>query len=58
MRAWAVGFERYARSYEVRLHKRTQTFGGVEWPASAPWLVSPDRQLEIAVAAAGGRKSA
>lgn len=55
MRAWAEGFAGYLRSYEVRLHKRTKTFGGVEWPAGAPGLVAPDRQLEIAVAAKKAR---
>lgn len=57
MRAWAEGFAAYLRSYEVRLHKRTNTFGGVEWPAGAPGLVAPDRQLEIAVAAREARSA-
>lgn len=55
MRAWAQGFAGYLRSYEVRLHKRTKTFGGVEWPAGAPGLVAPDRQMEIALAASKAR---
>lgn len=49
MRTWADGFVAYLGSYEVRLHRRMDTFGGVLWPEKRSGLVSPDRQLEIAV---------
>lgn len=49
---WADGFDRYLGSYEVRLHRRTRTFGGAAWPDAAPGLIGPQRQLEIAARAA------
>lgn len=55
MNGWAVGFSRYLASYEVRLHRRMDTFGGVVWPVRVSGLVSPERQLEIAVAVRSGR---
>ncbi|WP_171024181.1 hypothetical protein [Microbacterium sp. 5K110] len=55
MNGWAAGFSRYLASYEVRLHRRMDTFGGVVWPVRVSGLVSPERQLEIAVAAGRGR---
>lgn len=55
MRTWADGFVAYLGSYEVRLHRRTNTFRGVLWPEKWSGLVSPDRQLEIAVNARKGR---
>lgn len=48
---WADGFTAYLASYEVRLHRRTKTFGGVAWPPGAPGLITEERQLEIAIAA-------
>ena len=51
--SWIDGFEKYAQSYEVRLHKRTKTFGGKLWPR--PYrrhrLIPESRQLEIAMEA-------
>lgn len=45
--SWSDGFEEYvATAYEVRLHKRKDTYGGALWPEPAR-----DRNLEIAVAA-------
>lgn len=55
MNGWAAGFARYLGTYEVRLHRRMDTFGGVLWPVRVSGLVSPERQLEIAVAARRGR---
>jgi hypothetical protein len=48
---WADGFTAYLASYEVRYHRRTNTFGGVLWPPGLPGLITEKRQLEIAVAA-------
>ncbi|WP_175627562.1 hypothetical protein [Microbacterium sp. CSI-V] len=55
MNGWAAGFAQYLRSYEVRLHRRTDTFGGVLWPEKWSGLVSPDRQLQIALEARKGK---
>lgn len=45
MRSWHDGFASYVSSaYEVRLHRRKDTFGGTLWPDSP-------RLLEIALAA-------
>ncbi len=45
MTSWADGFEDYvAHSYEVRLHRRRDTFRGVLWPPTS-------RNFEIALAA-------
>jgi hypothetical protein len=55
---WADGFTGYLRSYEVRLHRRTNTFGGVVWTPGAPGLITEERQLEIAVQATKRRKTA
>lgn len=51
---WAERFEEYLGSYEVRLHRRTKTFGGLLWPAVTSRLITPERQLEIALAATEG----
>lgn len=53
---WADGFAAYLDSYEVRLHTRKKTYGGVVWPTSH--LIPPARQLEIAVAAIETRRTA
>lgn len=53
---WSDGFAAYLASYEVRLHRRTKTFGGVVWPDAAPGLIGPQRQLEIAVAVPTDRR--
>ena len=46
---WKVGFEEYVQSYEVRLHKRLDTYGGKLWPANKnTGLIPPHRQLQIA----------
>lgn len=48
MPPWAVGFQEYLdTAYEVRLHRRKNTFGGVLWPS-----YRHERLLEIALAAA------
>lgn len=53
---WAAGFAEYvATSYEVRLHRRRDTFGGVLWPERFPGLIGPGRQLQIAVSVAERR---
>jgi hypothetical protein len=45
--SWSNGFAHYVETgYEVRLHKRKDTYGGMLWPEP-----SPDRLLEIALAA-------
>ncbi len=50
MVTWADGFEAYLQTYEVRLHKRTNTFGGTVWPETRrSMLVPQSRQLEIAL---------
>lgn len=47
MPPWAVGFQDYLdTAYEVRLHRRKDTFGGVLWPT-----YRHERLLEIALAA-------
>lgn len=46
MPQWAVGFQEYLdTAYEVRLHRRKDTFGGVLWP-----VPRHERLLEIALA--------
>lgn len=53
--SWKVGFATYMNSYEVRLHRRLKTYGGKMWPPdAAPGRITQERQLEIAIAAAGG----
>lgn len=52
---WADGFTRYLDSYEVRLHRRADTFCGAVWPDNTPGLIGPQRQLEIALRAAERR---
>lgn len=47
---WPDGFAEYLASYEVRLHRRTNTFGGKTWPDSTPGLIGPQAQLQIAMA--------
>jgi len=54
---WCDGFAEYLQSYEVRLHRRLNTFGGVVWPDSFPGLIGPERQLQIALAAMGRKSS-
>ena len=54
---WHDGFPAYLASYEVRLHKRSRTFGGTTWPDSTPGLIGPQAQLQIAVQAAERRAS-
>ncbi len=50
--SWADGFSEYiSNAYEVRLHKRKDTFGGVLWPENPQ-----DKFLKIAVAALDKRK--
>lgn len=50
--AWKEGFTAYLSTYEVRLHKRTDTYGGTLWPANFHEQLIPDtRQLQIAVQA-------
>lgn len=49
---WADGFEEYLDSYEVRLHRRTKTFGGKLW--TRPYRtrgLSAETQLEVALRA-------
>lgn len=47
MKTWADGFQEYLETaYEVRLHKRRNTFGAVLWPENPQ-----ERFLEIALAA-------
>ena len=47
MPPWAVGFQEYLdTAYEVRLHRRKDTFVGVLWPT-----YRHERLLEIALAA-------
>ncbi|WNN95168.1 5' nucleotidase [Microbacterium phage Magritte] len=44
---WDEGFQEYLdTAYEVRLHRRKNTFGGVLWPT-----YRHERLLEIALAA-------
>ena len=47
---WHDGFPAYLGSYEVRLRRRLNTFGGVLWVDRAPGLIGPQRQLQIALA--------
>lgn len=48
---WADTYPAYLATYEVRLHRRTKTFGGITWPPGNPGPISEQRQLEIAIAA-------
>lgn len=50
MTSWRVGFDAYLQTYEVRLHRRLNTFGGKDW-ADRPesFRITQDRQMEIAV---------
>jgi len=48
---WADGFAVYLASYEVRLHRRQDTFGGRLWPVSPSGRIPETRQLEIAMKA-------
>ena len=48
--AWKVGFAEYAESYEVRLRRRLDTYGGKLWPPdSRPGVIPEHRQLQIAI---------
>jgi len=49
--AWQKGFEEYLQSYEVRLRRRTDSYGAVEWPASPPRRITEERALQIALEA-------
>lgn len=52
---WADGFTAYLGAYEVRLHRRQDTYAGRLWTDAAPGLIGPQKQLEIAVMAAERR---
>ena len=47
---WADGFAAYLRSYEVRVHRRLDTWGGKTWADNTPGLIGPQAQLQIAMA--------
>lgn len=50
--SWADGYEKYLQTYEVRLHRRLNTFGGKLWPRPYQRNRIPETtQLEIAMRA-------
>jgi hypothetical protein len=50
--AWKVGFSEYTQSYEVRLYRRQDTYGGKLWPQDhRPGTISEQKQLQIAIQA-------
>lgn len=55
---WQTGFAAYLDSYEVRLHRRQDTFNGRLWPDPRPGLISPSRQIQIANEAMKRRRTA
>lgn len=55
---WHTGFPTYLQSYEVRLYRRSRTFGGVVWPDPTPGLIGPQRLLRIALAVTERKASA
>ena len=54
---WATGFAAYLRSYEVRVHRRLDTWGGKTWADNTPGLIGPQAQLRIAMNAMEARAS-